>query len=157
MSRGQKDLFNTVLACVTVAGGFSLWSMISHRPKFQARLAAMLPSIPTNVDSLCTRSIFPTDGSPHNEDGTGGGLCVRRSPGSLECCPGSTDRLRRVHQTAPRSARTRSTRRILRSARLAPSTCARDGLHIRSPQEVVIASKLATDRSERHRHPWDVA
>lgn len=26
MSRGQKDLFNTVLACVTVAGGFSVWS-----------------------------------------------------------------------------------------------------------------------------------
>jgi hypothetical protein len=25
-SRGQKDLINTVLACVTVAGGFSLWS-----------------------------------------------------------------------------------------------------------------------------------
>lgn len=25
-SRGQKDLLNTVLACVTVAGGFSLWS-----------------------------------------------------------------------------------------------------------------------------------
>lgn len=26
ISRGQKDFLNTVLACVTVAGGFSLWS-----------------------------------------------------------------------------------------------------------------------------------
>lgn len=29
MSRGQKDLFNTVLACVTVAGGFSVWNRFS--------------------------------------------------------------------------------------------------------------------------------
>ncbi|KAJ9155872.1 hypothetical protein NKR19_g4382 [Coniochaeta hoffmannii] len=29
ISRGQKDFFNTVLACVTVAGGFSLWNRFS--------------------------------------------------------------------------------------------------------------------------------
>lgn len=28
--RGASDLFNTVTACVTVAGGFSLWSMYSN-------------------------------------------------------------------------------------------------------------------------------
>lgn len=31
-SRGQKDLINTVLACVTVAGGFSVWSTVTHLP-----------------------------------------------------------------------------------------------------------------------------
>ncbi|KAB5549470.1 hypothetical protein GE09DRAFT_1174392 [Coniochaeta sp. 2T2.1] len=29
ISRGQKDFFNTVLACVTVAGGFSVWNRFS--------------------------------------------------------------------------------------------------------------------------------
>ncbi|KAH8905671.1 hypothetical protein BR93DRAFT_938250 [Coniochaeta sp. PMI_546] len=29
ISRGQKDFLNTVLACVTVAGGFSLWNRFS--------------------------------------------------------------------------------------------------------------------------------
>jgi hypothetical protein len=117
-----------VLACVTVAGGFSVWSMFS-RPKSHARQVAipatlsMLLSIPANVSSLCNRSIFPSHGSPDNQDSPGGRLCLRRLAGSIECCPRSTDRLRRVHQAVSRSARTTNTCRIVKTAGFAVSPC----------------------------------
>lgn len=42
ISRGQADLFNTVLASVTVAGGFSLWSTCPAEIPWQPSLSHLL-------------------------------------------------------------------------------------------------------------------
>jgi hypothetical protein len=58
--RGTKDFFNTVIASLTVAGGFSLWSMLSSFPT--------LP--PTSTDDL-DRPIPHNAGCENGEDRIG--------------------------------------------------------------------------------------
>ncbi len=49
--RGTKDFVNTVIACVTVAGGFSLWSKFSLRkPSPPPCVDAILMMIPSYID-----------------------------------------------------------------------------------------------------------
>ena len=66
--RGTKDFVNTVIACVTVAGGFSLWSRFCLRkpnPAVRGRRDS-------NDDTFLYRSIFAANRCTNHQVGSAG-------------------------------------------------------------------------------------
>lgn len=91
--RGTSDMFNTLTSCVTVAGGFSLWSMVHDV------FASKPYMIPANTSAL-DRPVFLADDSPHDADSLGCRGSIWRAPRRARFTKGPPHWLRGLGETA---------------------------------------------------------
>lgn len=97
--RGAKDVFNTVIAAVTVSGCLSFWSTetLACSALGHTRRARRLVA---NTDVLLARRLLFGRGCPHLPMGPHRRSGVRRRAGPGLCLQRPTDRVRRVSKTA---------------------------------------------------------